>query len=1209
MNYNYLCDMMSGCREFSLLREALTVPYGRGRWRPCLACGLSDGAFQLFTMTLARECARGLGDYTRLLLVCSDDKEAARECELLKEAELPAFFYPAKDFNFSNITASHDFEHERLSVLCALLMTDSPMIICTTAEAALQTTIPEDVLEENTLQLFPDSAVDTEEMCRKLREAGYARVELVDGVGQFALRGGIVDVFPPADAPVRIELFGDEIDRMGSFDIMSQRFGDSIDSLIIPPVRELVLSDAARAALSETVARQLKKVSSGKSGKNPLAAEILRRELENIENSASLEFADKYIDVIYPEKTTLMSYFEGVIAIHDTAVCIERLRASGELMLRNMTEMVENNEITYSTDGNPYMEKWETLMECAERMPAVFADVFNRSYNDVAVGEIFDFTSQSRRSYASDASSLMEDLAPFVEHGYKICVLCGGETEEKSLFNVLFDEGFSPFIADGITGKEDSKYKEIFNNPENKKTPVALLCGSFPCGFEFPRGELALFDYSSEGIGKSGSRRLSAKRKKRKNTQAILSSHDLEIGDLVVHEAYGIGIYEGIENLKIDGVSRDYINIKYAGSDKLFLPVEQLDLVSKYIGAEEGVKLSKMGGADWSRSKAKAKAATKDMARELIELYARRRRTPGIAFERDDAFTRQFADAFEYEETDSQLYAIRDLTRDMERPYPMDRIICGDVGYGKTEVAMRAAFKAVASGYQVALLVPTTILAFQHFQTMSARFRGFPVSIDMLSRFRTAAQRSQSLRKLKRGETDIIIGTHRLISKDVEFKKLGLIIIDEEQRFGVAQKEKLKQLAANADVLTLTATPIPRTLNMAMGGIIDMSVLDDVPGVRSPVQTYVMEHDEEVLFEAMRRELRRGGQVFYLHNRVDSIYNVARKISEALPDARVAVGHGKLEREELEDIWDALVRGEIDILVSTTIIETGIDVPNANTLIIDRADKYGLSQLHQIRGRVGRSARKAYAYFTYPPAKVLSEVAEKRLRAIKEYASFGAGFKIATRDLEIRGAGNLLGAEQHGHMDSVGYDMYLKLLNEAVLEETGETPPPPAECAVSLRADAFIPKNYISHSGQRMEMYKKVAGITDYKDYEDVIDEFCDRFGDMPSQTLALCSISYIRALGIACRVKRIEQRGGEIVLMPDSPDPFLISKIAESYPKGALRLTLAGGCSMFFKMKSGAKPVDFTLKIMETYSEALKSCGEALENGADSASDGKKTS
>ena len=666
-----------------------------------------------------------------------------------------------------------------------------------------------------------------------------------------------------------------------------------------------------------------------------------------------------------------------------------------------------------------------------------------------------------------------------------------------------------------------------------------------------------------------------------------MSYADLNPGDYVVHEAYGIGQYAGIENLSVGGVSRDYILINYAGSDKLYLPVDQLSLVSKYIGASSdsaGVKLSKMGGADWNRAKTKAKAASREMAKELIELYARRRRTKGIAFSPDSEMSAEFAASFEYEETDGQLRAVEDIKADMEREYPMDRLLCGDVGYGKTEVALRAAFKAAENGYQTAILVPTTILALQHYQTLLSRMRSFPVSVDMVSRFRTKKQQEASLRKLKRGETDIIVGTHRLISSDVEFAKLGLVIIDEEQRFGVAQKEKLKKISANADVLTLTATPIPRTLNMAMGGIVDMSVLEEAPGMRSPVQTYVMEYDDAVIAEALRKELRRGGQTFYLYNSVEGVYKIASKVERMVPDARIAVAHGRMEREELEEIWAELVRGEIDVLVSTTIIETGVDVPNANTLIIENADRYGLSQLHQIRGRVGRSTRRAYAYFTYRQNKTLSEIAEKRLSAIREYAAFGAGFRIALRDLEIRGAGNLLGAEQHGHLDAVGYDMYIKLLSEAVLEEKGETVAAPRECTVDVKLDAFLSKSYITSSAQRMEMYKKIAKISTEEDYEDLIDELCDRFGEPPRSAVNLCRIARLRGAGISAGMTKITQNDAAVRFVPESFDPALWQRLAAEYGKGMLRVGLNPEPSATVKLPPKVGVVDFCVDLLKKY-------------------------
>ena len=761
-------------------------------------------------------------------------------------------------------------------------------------------------------------------------------------------------------------------------------------------------------------------------------------------------------------------------------------------------------------------------------------------------------------------------------------VLCATEPEAAEMIHSLAEDGITAGLADHADWS--------FFRPAEQQHPVAVLTGDFSAGFDLLSPRFALMNFSTTQRSAARIRR-SRHTKKKKATEALMSYADLDVGDLVVHTIYGIGLYTGIETITVDGTTRDYITIQYAGTDKLFLPVDQLDMVSKYIGqgSDNGsVKLSKMGGADWIRTKAKAKAATKEMAAELIALYAKRKRTKGIAFDPDDDLCRQFADSFEYEETEGQLTAIADISRDMEAACPMDRLLCGDVGYGKTEVALRAAFKAVMSGYQVAVLVPTTILAYQHFQTFQSRLRGFPVTVDMLSRFRTPSQQSATLRKLRRGDIDIIIGTHRLISKDVTFSNIGLIIVDEEQRFGVEQKEKLKQIAPDVDVLTLTATPIPRTLNMAMGGIVDMSVLEEAPGMRSPVQTYVLEHDDGIILEALRREIRRGGQVFYLQGRIESVFDTAAKLARELPEARIATAHGRMDRDELEEIWADLVKGEIDILVSTTIIETGIDVPNANTLIIEHADRYGLSQLHQIRGRVGRSSRRAYAFFTYPKNKQLSEVAERRLAAIKEYTAFGAGFKIALRDLEIRGAGNLLGAQQHGHMEAVGYDMYVKLLNEAVLEEQGQTPPPKVECTVDIRTDAFLAKNYIPGAPQRMEMYKKIARIEEYADYEDILDELCDRFGEPPSAAVSLCKCALLRGLGVKGGMKKIEEKDGALRLVPEIVNPTALTSLSNSFPGAQLRMILGAEPALVAKPKKGGRLIDFAVELLTKYIQLI---------------------
>ena len=654
---------------------------------------------------------------------------------------------------------------------------------------------------------------------------------------------------------------------------------------------------------------------------------------------------------------------------------------------------------------------------------------------------------------------------------------------------------------------------------------------------------------------------------------------------------HGIGQYMGIENLTVDGVSRDYINIHYAGSDRLFLPVDKLDMVSKYIGAhaDDGmVRLSKFGGTEWGRAKAKAKAAVKDIAKDLIQLYAERSRKPGYAFPEDDDMQADFEAAFEYEETECQLDAVADIKKDMTSTVPMDRLLCGDVGFGKTEVAMRAAYKAVLGGKQVAVLVPTTILALQHYQTFTSRMRNTPVTVDMVSRFRTPKQQAQSIRNLKNGSTDIIIGTHRLVSKDIDFKDLGLLIIDEEQRFGVTHKERLKQLSGNIDVLTLTATPIPRTLNMAMGGIRDISVLDEAPGDRLPVQTYVLEHDELIIIEAIRRELRRGGQVFYLYNFVESIDGCAARLHKAIPEARITVAHGKMDKEQLEEIWEDMINGDIDILVSTTIIETGIDVPNANTLIVENAQRLGLSQLHQIRGRVGRSARRAYAYFTYPANRVVNEIATKRLEAIRDYAEFGAGFKIAIRDLEIRGAGNLLGAQQHGHLDAVGYELYIKLLNEAVLEERGEKIPQKIECTVTLNCDAFIPEKYVQYPAQRMGLYKKIAAIECESDKEDVLDEMIDRYGEAPKQAINLLTIALVRASARRCGVTSIVEEQSIVKIKQNEIDFMIWHQLSEEF-RGRLRLGGGDTPSVNYRKQSGDNIPELLLRLFDRYAEIMK--------------------
>ena len=682
--------------------------------------------------------------------------------------------------------------------------------------------------------------------------------------------------------------------------------------------------------------------------------------------------------------------------------------------------------------------------------------------------------------------------------------------------------------------------------------------GALSAGFEYPSQKFFAITYSQVSY-----RPEKSEKKKKKTGQEIYSLSELAPGDYVVHNVHGIGVFGGIRKIDTHGVIKDYIKIDYAKGDVLYVPVTQLDMVAKYIGPKEDsrVKLNRLGSGDWQKAKARVKTSVKDIAKELIELYSQRMKAKGYAFSADNEWQRDFELSFEYDETPDQLRCCEEIKHDMMRSSPMDRLLCGDVGFGKTEVALRAAFKCIADSKQCALLCPTTILAWQHYQTVIKRFEGYPVRVELLSRFRTAKQQKEILQKLKRGEIDMIVGTHRLVQKDVEFRDLGLAIIDEEQRFGVAQKERFKELCKNVDVLTLSATPIPRTLNMAMSGLRDMSVIEEAPTNRQPVQTYVLEHDDAVINEAIRRELRRGGQVFYLHNNVETISSCAAKIQEAVPEAKIAIGHGKMKEGELSEVWRQMLEQEIDVLVCTTIIETGVDLPNANTLIIENADCMGLSQLHQLRGRVGRSSRRAYAYFTFRRNKVLTEIQQKRLAAIREFTEFGSGFRIAMRDLELRGAGNIMGAQQHGHMESVGYDMYLKLLDEAVSEEKGEqNVTKDLDCLIDISVDAHIPESYVESLTLRLDVYRRIADIRSNEDADDVIDELQDRFGRIPNSVLGLIDIALVRNKAYSMGIYEIRQNGTTLMLF--------VNELKS--PQVADLLIALGGKA---KLVAGAKP------------------------------------
>ncbi len=1157
---NRIIDPLKKEKEYKeLLKEAIAQSKSNKTY-PILLTGLSDGARCAFYLSAATDWKEKKGG--KVLLIVPDESSAFMVQKAFAECQLKAAVYPYRDFNYNKINVSHSYEYERLSVLDKVIFGVADIFI-TTPDAALQYTIPKNRLKALSVLIKPDSSISLEELSKKLCLLGYIRVDMVEAEGQFSIRGGICDIFPPKyENPVRVEFFGDEIDRIASFDVFSQRTVDNPEYVYLTPSREIVVGEEEKRAVISAIETQIKRT------KNENTKKELMQELSSVQTLSDICFIDKYISVIYNECESFIDYFgeNTLVLIQELNSVYERLK-SYEFTCKETAEMLTVSGMVSGANAKwgKYREDFDLFLS---ENATVYCNTFASSFSRFA--GMYNIRSKQNVSYKENIPLLIEDLEHFVSMGYKINILTENDSISKKIGEILFENN----MASTING-----------NPR-PGIPNFISGINLP-GYELPSsGYVCLSMYASVF---SAGRLISAKRKRKvkKSTKESVSSYaELEIGDYVVHDIHGVGRYCGLTTMTIGGITGDYVKIEYADDGSLYLPCTQLDMLSKYLGAgtEEGaVRLSKLGGTEWVKAKSKAKAAAKEMAKELIELYAERMKKKGIAFEEDDAFQQEFECMFEYEETDGQLEAAKEIKEDMERPVPMERLLCGDVGYGKTEVALRAAFKAIKSGYQVAFLVPTTILALQHYQTVVSRMRGFPVSVDMISRFRKPKEIKEAVKRVNKGETDILIGTHRMLSKDIEFKKLGLVIIDEEQRFGVTQKEKLKQLSKNVDVLTLTATPIPRTLNMAMSGIRDMSVLEEPPMDRIPVQTYVLEYDEAIIFEAIKKELRRGGQVFYLHNRVETLNEIAAKISENIPQANVAVAHGQMDKEDLSDIWRKMLEGAVDVLVCTTIIESGIDVPNANTLIIDDAERYGLAQLHQIRGRVGRSGRRAYAYFTYKKGMVLKESAEKRLEAIRDFTEFGSGFRVAMRDMEIRGAGNLLGTKQHGHIESVGYELYMKLLNEAVLEEKGEPVQKKPECMVSLNTDAYLPEKYIRSTAQRIEAYKKIASIETEEDSRDVYDELTDRYGTLPKQAEILLKIALIKAYGSRAGITKVEYRNGSMLFFAASIDMKAWQGLLACY-KGKIYISAGGTPYITYRMPKEGDRIEQTLELLKKY-------------------------
>lgn len=1134
----------------------------------------TPGAAALFGMPpvaharLLRELAEENGQ--SLLVVTPGEAEATRFAQDLEALGLPAAVFPPRDFLLRPIEgAGREYEYRRLAVL-GDLVGGRLRAVCVPAEALLQYTVPKAEFCANTLTLKPGMTIPVNELAARLLAAGYHRRSQVEGPGQFSVRGGIVDVFPPdSRAPARAEFWGDEIDTLNSFDILSQRRDDALEKVYISPAREVLFGDAAETAAA------LRSALAAQKGRRASAMEkAMEADLAQLDAGLVPEALDKYLGIRYPKPATLLDYFDNAILVLEEPSAIrEAHKATQFRRTEEMKGLFEEGLLCPGLDV--LYQDLPDLMHAVDSMPSLCCENFARTMPEIKLKDIVNAPAHAHPPFSGEVASLAEDLEPLTRQGYVVELLAGTSRAAAALAKDLAARGFAATAA-----------KDLLPGPG----VVAVRPGHLTGGAEFPFAKYALFTSRKAGSADTGK-----KPAKKKNKDALSSLTDIKPGDYVVHQNHGIGMYTGIQRLEVQGVVKDYLKISYDKGDTLYVPVTQLDLLSRYTapGDSDKVKLAKLGGTEWAKTRRRVKTAAAEMAQELIELYAKRRQAKGFAFPEDSDWQRDFETRFEYDETGDQLTAAAEIKKDMEKPWPMDRLLCGDVGVGKTEVALRAAFKCIMGGKQCAILAPTTLLAWQHYNGLLARMEAFPVKAGLLSRFRTPTQQKETLRGLKEGTVDVVVGTHRLLSNDVKFKDLGLVIIDEEQRFGVKHKEKLKEAFIGVDMLTLSATPIPRTLNMAMSGIRDMSTIEEPPVERQPIETYVMEYDANIVAEAIKKELARGGQVYYLHNRVDSIDACAGMVGQMVPGARIATAHGKMTEEQLSKVWQQLLDGEIDILVCTTLIETGVDVRNCNTLIIEDADKMGLAQLYQIRGRVGRSGRKAYAYFTFRRDRVLTDVAAKRLSAIREFTSFGSGFRIAMRDLQIRGAGSLLGQSQHGHMEAVGYDLYVKILNNAIAMAKGEElQPDKSECLIDITVDAYIPERYIAEAAGRIEAYKRIAAIETEEDAQDVLDELIDRYGDVPDSVAGLVDISLVRVSAAEADIYEIGQKRDALILYSDTLNAQRV-KLAVAALPGRITVNSSAKPYLAVRVAPGEKPLELLKQALSALGPVQETDGE----------------
>lgn len=1052
-----------------------------------------------------------------MVILTHSDMEAKNIYEDLSFYTNDIYYFPAKEVVFYNIDAiSGDLRWARLKVIKEM-MKDSKKIIVTSIDSLTSVYTPIALFEEYNFELKVDDEVDFKALSQKLLECGYERVEAVEGKGEFSLRGGILDVFPPTTTyPYRIELFGDTIDSIRTFNTESQRSIEKVDMMEVFPAKEIILNEEALNRGKESILREFEEIK-GKGSSDEERIEklekIVKANIEALVELLTFETVDSYLPYFYEKPNSFFDYVKNyTYVVDDIKKCEGKLESCYFEFIENYEAFLQRGGILPSQ--NRLLIDKNDLLERLDNQKTITLDVFEANSNFLSPISKYNINALTLNSYQGQLDLLIEDIKEKKEKGFKTIILSGTRTRGERLVNTLRDREI------------ESSYREDIQSIEFGE--VVITFGNLLKGFEYP--DLKICIISDKDVFGEAKRKISKRKSQKKGVGKIKSFAELKLGDYVVHANHGVGVYKGIKQIEVGGHKRDYLDIVYDKGDKLYVPVDQLDLVQKYIGSEgKTPKVNKLGSNEWTKAKAKVKKSINEIAEDLVKLYATRATLKGYKFSKDTEWQRQFEDEFPFEETPDQLTSLEEIKANMESDKPMDRLLCGDVGYGKTEVALRAAFKAVMDGKQVAFLVPTTILAEQHYKNMLKRFSDFPVKIDMISRFRSAKEQKLTLQAAKEGNVDIVIGTHRLVSKDIVFKDLGLLIIDEEQRFGVAQKEKIKSLKKNVDVLTLSATPIPRTLHMSLTGARDISVIETPPEERYPIQTYVVEQNDQLVRDAILREVNREGQVYYVYNRVDSIDAMARYISELVPECKVGIIHGQMTERQLEKEMISFMNREYDILVCTTIIETGIDIPNVNTMIIHDSDKMGLSQLYQLRGRVGRSNRIAYAYFMYTKDKVLTEVAEKRLKALKDFTELGSGFKIAMRDLEIRGAGNMMGSAQHGHMAAIGYDLYCRMLEDTIKIVKGEIEKEPIETTVDIKVDAYIPGTYIEDEIQKIEVYKKIAAIDGLDDYMDIKSELEDRYSEIPDPVYNLMDIAYIKGRAKQLSIEEVKEMPKEI--------------------------------------------------------------------------------